>query len=399
MADDFKADIAAIARIEAVPTILDVVCRATGMGFATVARVTEDRWVACSVKDDIGFGLMPGGELEIETTFCHQIRQSGLPIVIDHVEIDSVYAGHPIPLKYGLQSYISVPIIMRGGRFFGTLCAIDPKPARVNRAEILGMFTLFADLIAQHLDAHERATNSENLLHEAHRTAELRDQFIAVLGHDLRNPLGAITSGVSLLEKSNLDARSRTLVSVMGKSTARMTELIENVLDLARGRLGGGISLTMQTVADMDSTLRQVVSELQTRWPDRTIDFNCHFKGKVRCDPARIAQLFSNLLGNALTYGDATEPVRVGVSQEDGQFELYVANGGKPIAEASLARLFQPFQRGMKLIETSGETAAADTQGLGLGLYIASEIAKAHKGTLSVQSTPLETRFTFRMPA
>src|SRR5580658_7044395 len=113
----FESDIEGVRHIEAVPTILDVVCRTTGMRFAAVARVTEDRWIACSVLDKIGFGLKPGGELKVETTICHEIRQSLQPVVIDHVANDAVWCLHPTPAMYGFKSYISMPIILDDGSF------------------------------------------------------------------------------------------------------------------------------------------------------------------------------------------------------------------------------------------------------------------------------------------
>jgi GAF domain-containing protein len=205
----FASDVAAIGSIDAVPMILDVVCRTTGMGFAAVARVTPERWIACSVQDEIGFGLKPGGELKVDTTICHEIRQSGREVVIDHVQADEAYASHPTPAMYGFQSYISVPITLKDGSFFGTLCAIDPKPRRLKTPEILGMFRLFADLIAFHLDAVEKVSSAEAALFDARRTAELREQFIAVLGHDLRNPLAAIDGGARLLrERRHLTGNS-----------------------------------------------------------------------------------------------------------------------------------------------------------------------------------------------
>src|ERR1700728_3466913 len=108
LASDFQADIDAVNAVSVVPTILDVVCRLTGMGFAAVARVTSDRWIACSVRDDIAFGLEPGGELEIETTICHEIRQSGHAVIIDHVAEDPAFCAHRTPAMYGFQSYISM---------------------------------------------------------------------------------------------------------------------------------------------------------------------------------------------------------------------------------------------------------------------------------------------------
>lgn len=102
--------------------------RVTGMGFAAIARVTGERWVACSVKDDIAFGLEPGGELKLETTICHEIRESRQAVIIPDIATDAVYRTHHTPALYGFRSYISFPILLPDGRFFGTLCAIDPEP-------------------------------------------------------------------------------------------------------------------------------------------------------------------------------------------------------------------------------------------------------------------------------
>lgn len=153
---DIDADIEAISRIPIIPKLLEIICRATGMGFAAIARVTENKWIACAVRDKISFGMEPGGELELETTICNEIRQSGNAVIIDHVDKDKSYACHPTPAMYGFQSYISMPIILQDGTFFGTLCAIDPKPAKLNNLETIGMFSLFADLISFHLNSAEQ---------------------------------------------------------------------------------------------------------------------------------------------------------------------------------------------------------------------------------------------------
>ncbi len=116
----------------AVPAILNVACRVTGMGFAAIARVTESRWVCLAVHDEINFGLKRGGELKVETTLCREVRDSREVLVIDHVAEDDAYRGHQTPAMYGFQSYISMPIFLKDGSFFGTLCAIDPKPAKLN---------------------------------------------------------------------------------------------------------------------------------------------------------------------------------------------------------------------------------------------------------------------------
>ena len=131
-----------------------------------------------------------------------------------------------------------------------------------------------------------------------------------------------------------------------------------------------------------------VIAELRASYPDRKVEAKFALHQPVDCDSGRIAQLFSNLLGNALTHGSPASPVRVQAVSRDGAFELSVANSGDPIPPEAIERLFQPFYR----------VAVQRSLGLGLGLYIASEIARAHGGTLGVDSSPGETRFTFRMP-
>jgi signal transduction histidine kinase len=386
MAPDLSADIAAVQDIAAVPRILEVVCRSTGMGFAAVARVTEQRWICCAVRDEIAFGLTPGGELQVETTICHEIRQSGEAVVIDSVTDDLAYCGHHTPAQYGFQSYISMPIILADGSFFGTLCAIDPRPARLNTPQTVGMFKLFAELIATHLDAANRLTASEARLLSERETSELREQFIAVLGHDLRNPLASIAAGTKLLTRGNRDAAP--ILALMEQSVARMSALIDNVLDFARGRLGGGITLNRAT-QPLEPVLSQVIAELRASFPANRIETDFDLTRQVECDSGRIAQLFSNLLANALTHGTAGTPVWVRASTRADVFELSVANAGEPIPPQAINRLFQPFYR------VSAEDAR---QGLGLGLYIAAEIARAHGGKLDLVSSPQETRFTFHMP-
>jgi len=388
MATDLSADIAAVQGIAAVPRILEVVCRSTGMGFAAVARVTEQRWVCCAVRDEIAFGLIPGGELELETTICHEIRQSHEAVVIDNVAEDAAYCGHHTPAKYGFQSYISMPIILSDGTFFGTLCAIDPRPARLNTPQTIGMFKLFAELIATHLEAVDRLAASEARLLNERETSELREQFIAVLGHDLRNPLASIAAGTRMLAKEDSKQATHEILGLIQKSVARMSALIDNVLDFARGRLGSGIAMK-RAPQSLEPVLNHVIAELRASSPERTIETRFDLTQQVDCDGGRIGQLFSNLLGNSITHGSAASPVRVHATTLDGEFQLSVANSGDPIPPEALDRLFQPFYR------VSAQDAR---QGLGLGLYIASEIARAHGGTITVTSSPQQTRFTFRMP-
>jgi sigma-B regulation protein RsbU (phosphoserine phosphatase) len=178
------------------------------------------------------------------------------------------------------------------------------------------------------------------------------------------------------------------MVNVIQASVKRMSGLIDDVMDFARGRLGSGLVLTRDGSTSVKPILDQVIEELRSTRADRAIETEFALDEPVNCDPVRIAQLLSNLLGNALTHGAPDQPIRVGASARHGFFELSVSNGGEPIPPAALERLFQPFFRG---------SARPNQQGLGLGLYIASEIARAHGGVIDVTSTPAGTRFTFKM--
>jgi signal transduction histidine kinase len=384
-------DVALIGQLDVVPALLGVAARVTGLGFTAIARVTEDRWVACAVHDEIAFGLKPGGELPVATTICNEIRDCGQLVAIDHVAEDPVYREHHTPARYGFQSYLSVPIWRRDGEFFGTLCAIDPRPHRVSGADTVAMFQLFASLISLHVDAQEKLGRAETALSDEQARSQLQEQFIAVLGHDLRSPLNAVQTGARfLLERSGADPDLRRSAEIIDRGAKRMAGLIDDVLDFARGRLGGGLDVQPVMTTALPETIAHVVAEVQTAWPDRPIESTLRFNGPVRCDTRRIAQLLTNLLVNAFTHGDSRGPVGVLAIGREGHLELSVSNTGKALPEATRRRLFQPFTRA-----EDGSPKA----GLGLGLYIACEIATAHGGSLDVASDDTETRFTLSVPA
>lgn len=357
------------------------------MGFTAVARVTEDRWITCASRDELAFGLKPGDELKVESTICHEIRQSREPVIIDDVDKDAVYCSHHTPAQYGFKSYISMPIILADGSFFGTLCAIDPKPRTLDTPEVVGMFKLFAELISFHLDAADRIEASEVRLASEQKSAELREQFIAVLGHDLRNPLASIAGGLRLLRKK-VDDEGAGWINLMQVSVNRMSGLIDNVMDFARARLGEGVQLNPRTEL-LEPHIKQIVAEFENAQPSRLITSVVNVPEKVRIDTGRLGQLLSNLLGNAVAYGDPDKPIRVVARTTVNGFEISVANSGPPIPEEAMPLLFTAFHRGK---------VQPNEKGLGLGLYISQEIARAHGGEIRVASTATETIFTAEFP-
>ncbi|MDC6382640.1 GAF domain-containing sensor histidine kinase [Pseudomonas graminis] len=388
---EFALDVEAIHAIPAVPVILSMVKHMTGMRFAAIARVTESHWVACAVDDSINFGLKPGGELVLESTICHEIRQHQQPVVFGHASADPHFATHHTPLTYGLESYISIPIVQADGRFFGTLCAIDSVPANLDDPAIVKTLTLFAQLIAMSLDTQGHLESARAELTDANEHGRLREQFMAVLGHDLRTPLSAIRMSADLLATKTEDKRSQGLVAAIRQSSIRMGALIENVLDFARGRMGGGIPVKRHITDDLSDVLKSTVDEIRASHPQASLIESIHLGGNVYCDPLRISQLLSNLLGNAVTHGSPTTPIHLHIWQEGDQVIISVMNRGTPISPRLLPLLFEPFTR---------SEAGGRGEGLGLGLYIASQIATAHDGILTVSSSAeLGTCFIARFPA
>ncbi|WP_019340285.1 GAF domain-containing sensor histidine kinase [Stutzerimonas stutzeri] len=382
-------DISAISRINAVPAILQVISETTGLRFAAVARVTEDSWTACAVLDRINFGLQIGGELDVTTTLCHEIRASHKTIIISKASEDRRYCGHHTPKLYGFESYISAPVFRTDGSFFGTVCALDPLPANLSEGSVLAMMESFAKLLAIQLEAEEHFEATEAALLDAQQTAELREQFIALLGHDLRNPLSSIMSGAQLLLRRSKDASITGIADHMLTATRRAARLVDDVLDFARGRLGNGIPLQSDACHDLHITLTHIVSEMQSTHPQRAIEADIAPLGAVRCDADRLAQLLSNLLANALVHGSATGRVYIRAVIEKGQLLLSVNNQGESIPPDRLGQLFKPYWR----------EASSTQSGLGLGLYIANEIAMSHGGSMRVTSTAeAGTTFIFSMP-
>lgn len=219
--------------------------------------------------------------------------------------------------------------------------------------------------------------------------AALREHFIVVLAHDLRNPLASIAAASRLLLRRPQSAQE--MADHIDRSVARMTELIDNIFDFARARQGGSFVSVSDSEEPLDPTILQVVDELRLVHPDQEVAVDLDLRDVVRCDRVRIGQLLSNLLGNAFSHGTPGAPISVRAHTASGELELSVLNSGATIEPNDIEHLFLPFFRGKDRGNRKG-------LGLGLGLYVCSEIAKAHGGTIAVSSADEKTIFTLRMP-
>jgi signal transduction histidine kinase len=382
---EIARDLYAVSRIQVVPTLLDVLCEITGMRFAAIARVDETTWIACAVQDKVNFGVVPGDQLAANSPVW---SRSLAPVAVDHARLNPPHSGDRTTQK--IESYISVPIVLPDGRFFGNLCAVDPAPAQISDPKITNMFKRFAELIGVQLQEQLGREKDQSALRDERATSELREQFIAILGHDLRNPLQAILATSELMARRSAEPAIAGMASRIKANAKRMSALIDDVLDFAQGRLGGGIGVEFRETDNLTNGLHAVVKELQVGQPERTIAADITVARTVRCDLGRVQQVASNLIGNALTHGAPDSPVKVTARTDDHDLILEVWNQGEPIPAENIAKVFEPFWR---------REASAHREGLGLGLHICSQIMRAHSGALSVVSNKeTGTTFTARFP-
>lgn len=227
------------------------------------------------------------------------------------------------------------------------------------------------------------------------RDAQLRETFMGVLGHDLRNPLAAILMGAKLLlRRSDVTPELRPVLERIVSSGERASRMVSQLLDLTRVRVGTGIELRRDRV-ELPALLRDVAGELEGVHK-RRVEVDVAPDLRIECDPDRLAQVVSNLLGNALTHGAPETPVRVEAvrietGRTDGSVRIAVVNGGGPIPPEVARSLFDPFVRGT-------EGGRPRSEGLGLGLYISDQIVRAHGGSLVLQQPDGEIAFVITLP-
>ena len=251
----------------------------------------------------------------------------------------------------------------------------------------------FVDLTRFHEALDQQLT--ESISQYTKKSAESKDMFLGILSHDLRNPLASIGMSAALVPKIGaLTERQTVLVSQITRSAARATEIVDHLLDLTRARFGSGLAVVREPM-DMDTLSRQMVDEMRAIHPGR--DFRLEISGETKgsWDNARIGQVFSNLLGNAVRYSIPDTVVGVKVEGRGEEVILSVENAGVPIPPDAIGRIFDSLTRA----EVPNGEDHPESVNLGLGLYITKEIITAHGGTIGVTSTGNDgTTFTVRLP-
>jgi signal transduction histidine kinase len=257
----------------------------------------------------------------------------------------------------------------------------------IDVAALAGLLVLGWMLFAISRDIGRRQALEQALREQA----TMQERFIAILGHDLRNPLNAVLLAAQRLEQSAGTERGRKSADYVISGARRMARLVDQLLDLARARQTGGIPIKPTPGTDLREVVRAAVDELGAAHPQAEIVLKSDEPISGAWDPDRLAQVVSNLIGNAIVHG--TGRVEVSVRGSGGDAVLEVRNGGTPIRADVVPRIFEAFQRPAGDLSGHGE-------GLGLGLFIAERIVVAHGGAINVRSSVEDgTTFTVTMPA
>jgi len=234
---------------------------------------------------------------------------------------------------------------------------------------------------------HAKLTVTESTLRDE---ANFREQFLAILAHDLRQPLNVFALGGETLAAVDTPQEARTRVAnQLGKAAGRMQRMIAELLDFSRARPAGGMPIAPRTT-DLAEVAREVVDEIRLAHPDRVIEVAVAGPCQGTWDPDRLAQVVSNLIENALVHSPTASSVSMAIGAVAGRIEVAVENSGEPIPADLLPRIFDAFQ--------SGAAKTKSRSGLGLGLYIVAQIVKAHGGTVTAQSGDGRTRFAVMLP-
>ena len=249
--------------------------------------------------------------------------------------------------------------------------------------------SLLLSAVGSAVRARRRQYQMRDLHRELSRAVQLADMFVGILGHDLRTPLGAIKMGAELIARTAGDARALGSAGRILRSADRMTRMIEQLLDFAQVRQGRGIRLQLARF-DLGDIAQQVLQELGDANPEARIDVSSSGTLGGRWDPDRLGQVVSNLVGNSVQHGTAGSPIAIELDGTRPELvRLSVTNRGVISGEA-IPTLFDPFKR--------WTTVKGNDRGLGLGLFIAREIVRAHGGDVTVRTVDGATIFDTTLP-
>ena len=286
-----------------------------------------------------------------------------------------------------LSGYTVVQLVSEYRALRSSVLALWRQAARNGRDVDMDDMIRFNEAVDQALA--ESVARYEQLVKQS------QNMFLAILGHDLRNPLGTLVTGSSfVMQATDIPAKYILVATRMFSSAKRMSKLVNDLIDFTRTHLGPGMPIRVRQ-GSLVAVCEQVVDELRTFHPERCIELRVPPQLDAVFDDGRIAQMLSNLIGNAIQYGSVDTPIEVSLSADDDEISLVVNNQGQPIPPDTIACIFEPLVR----VAANIQSDRAESTSLGIGLFISREIVLAHGGQIEVTSDEENgTTFTVTLP-
>lgn len=436
---NIQQDIQTVQEIPIIPSMLDSLCSTLGLGWAAISRVTENKWVACSVKDDLGYNLGPGDEIPFENTFCKDVRNSGQLVVMDDATTDEQYKDHPIPAMFGFRSYLSFPIVLPDGTFFGTLCGLDPEPRKMNNPTVRGMFKLYSELIAFHLQNHKETSKGNDPLNkdlplkerlEAQKkftrtletkvisiTQELVKQniimdrmredlrkFTSISSHQLQEPLRKMQVISSLIEEKEaerLSPQSKHYFRRIKRSAQQMRDLVTALFTYSQMAFQQGHFKS----TSLDDLLKTPLETLKEEIESKNAEVKIRSSIDLNVNQEQFQLLLELMLDNSLKFShpERTPEIVVegkGISHDFNSHSLRVhGKGYKHITIQDNGIGFDP-NLGDELFKLFQTLPGSEQNGSGAGLAVVKKVVENHHGFIKAHGDPGKgAQFDIYIPA
>jgi signal transduction histidine kinase len=391
-----------------VQTVLALISTYLGLrtSFLTEIHVRANRNHILAAHNGVGGCDLPAGvDLPLHETFCSIITsvEPPKPLVIHDVRYDALFGQHPAALASPhIGCFVGVPIVLRNGHVFGTLCAIDPEAHSVSPQQT-DLLLVLARFVATQLDHdHEQALRDrleaerDQLLATTREALREREALLAIASHELKNPLAALLGQAQLLQRHLLRAeaiteRDHERIAIIVTQGQRLNTMLTELLDVSQ--LDTGVMTLARTPVDMYTIVQQVLDAMYTLYPHHTIELvEPASPVLVNGDMLRLEQVVRNLLSNAIKYTERGGFITITIAHDSPFALLSVSDTGIGIPSEALPQLFRRFYR-------AKQEHAPDVMGFGIGLYVVKEIVTRHGGAITVESTEgVGSTFTVRLP-
>lgn len=391
-----------------VTALLQLISEQLGMRTSFLTEITtanNQNHILSSHNLEGGCDLQAGVDLPLNETFCSIITNAEppRPLIIRDIKYDAVFGTHPAAAASPhIGCFVGVPIMLRDGRLFGTLCAIDPAPQTITTLQT-DLLIVLARFVATQLDYEQDRTKLEQLVQErdelyqtAQETLREREALVAIASHELKNPLAALLGQAQLLQRHLANGKAPTerdqgRLDIIVRQAQRIASMLGELLDISQ--LDAGQMSIVRAPVDLSSIVQHVVDEMYALYSAHSVEvIKSSEPVIVNGDTVRLEQVVRNLFGNAIKYTPQGGHITLSVSASGSHAVLTIKDTGAGIASDALAKLFRRFYR-------AELPQGMDVAGFGIGLYVVKEIVTGHSGEIYVNSTPGEgSVFTVKLP-